>query len=182
MVCQPGEEPFLAVARALAPDLSDDAEEMRRLLAFHDPDMALAVAARWRGRWDEALLVVDQFEELFTLNPEPVRERFAELLRRLVDAAGVHVVLVLRDDFLLECHRHRRSRRSSAISPRSGRRPAEELRRALIEPAARRLSASRTRRWSTRWWGRWRGSGARCRCWRSRCRGCGSCGTGSGGC
>ncbi len=84
----------------------DDAEEMRRLLAFHDPDMALAVAARWRGRWDEALLVVDQLEELFTLNPEPVRERFVELLRRLVDAAGIHVVLVLRDDFLLECHRH----------------------------------------------------------------------------
>ncbi len=94
VVCQPGEEPFLAVARALAPDLLDDAEEMKRLLAFHDPDMALAVAARWRGQWDEALLVVDQFEELFTLNREPVRERFADLLRRLVDAAGIHVVLV----------------------------------------------------------------------------------------
>ncbi len=141
VVCQPGEEPFLDVARALAPDLMDDAEEMRRLLAFHDSDMALAVAARWRGRWDEALLVVDQFEELFTLNPEPVRERFAGLLRRLVDAAGIHVVLVLRDDFLLECHRYPQLEPIfsdlTPLGPPAGR----ELRRALTEPAARRLYA-----------------------------------------
>ncbi len=139
VVCKPGEDPLLAVARALAPDLMGDAEEMRRLLAFHDPDMALAVAARWRGRWDEALLVVDQFEELFTLNPEPVRARFAELLRRLVDAAGIHVVLVLRDDFLLACHRHPQLEPIfsdlTPVGPPAGR----ELRRALTEPAARRL-------------------------------------------
>jgi len=139
VVCKPGEDPLLALARALAPDLMDDAEEMRRLLAFHDPDMALAVAARWRGRWDEALLVVDQFEELFTLNPEPVRVRFAELLRRLVDAAGIHVVLVLRDDFLLACHHHPQLEPIfsdlTPVGPPAGR----DLRRALTEPAARRL-------------------------------------------
>ncbi len=139
VVCQPGEEPFLAVARALAPDLADDAGELRQLLAFHDPDIALAVAARWRGRWDEALLVVDQFEELFTLNPETVQERFVELLRRLVDAAGIHVALVLRDDFLLECHRH------PALDPIFGELtpvgppPGSELWKALSEPAARHL-------------------------------------------
>jgi DNA-binding winged helix-turn-helix (wHTH) protein/WD40 repeat protein len=139
VVCQPGEEPFLAVARALAPDVVGDAEEMRRLLAFHDLDVALGVAARWRGRWDEALLVVDQFEELFTLNPEPVRERFAELLRRLVDGAGIHVLLVLRDDFLLGCHRHPQLAPIfgdlTPIGPPAGR----ELRQAVTEPAARRL-------------------------------------------
>ena len=80
VACAPGDEPFLALARALAPDLAGDADEMRQLLAFHDPDVALAVTARWRGRWDRALVVVDQFEELFTLNPEPVRERFVDLL------------------------------------------------------------------------------------------------------
>jgi DNA-binding winged helix-turn-helix (wHTH) protein len=139
VVCQPGSEPFLAVARAMAPDLAGDAEEMRRLLAFHDPDMALAVAARWRGRWDEALLVVDQFEELFTLNQDPARERVAGLLRRLVDAAGIHVVLVLRDDSLIHCHRHRDLdpifRDLTPVAPPAGR----ELRRALCEAAARRL-------------------------------------------
>ncbi len=139
VVCKPGEDPLLAVARALAPDLMGDAEEMRRLLAFHDPDMALAVAARWRGRWDEALLVVDQFEELFTLNPEPVRVRFAELLRRLVDAAGIHVVLVLRDDFLLACHHHPQLEPIFSDLTPVGPPAGGELRRALTEPAARRL-------------------------------------------
>ena len=139
IVCQPGEDPVLAVARALAPDLAGDASELRQLLAFHDPDIALAVAARWRGRWDEALLVVDQFEELFTLNSEPVQERFVELLRRLVDAAGIHVAIVLRDDFLLECHSFPRlAPIFNQLTP-VGPPPAAELRRALTEPAARHL-------------------------------------------
>ena len=139
VVCTPGDEPFLAVARALAPDLTGDAEEMHHLLAIHDLDVALAVAARWRGRWDEALLVVDQFEELFTLSPEPIQERFVALLRRLVDAAGIHVVLVLRDDFLLECHRFRQLAPIFTELTPVGPPPAEELRRVLTEPAARHL-------------------------------------------
>ena len=139
IVCQPGEDPVLAVARALAPDLAGDASELRQLLAFHDPDIALAVAARWRGRWDEALLVVDQFEELFTLNSVAVQERFVELLRRLVDAAGIHVALVLRDDFLLECHRFPQlAPIFNQLTP-VGPPPAAELRRALTEPALRHL-------------------------------------------
>jgi len=139
VVCQPGEEPFLAVARALAPDLAGDAEEMRQLLAFHDLDVALAVSARWRSRWDEALLVVDQFEELFTLNPESVQARFVDLLRRLVDGAGIHVVLVLRDDFLLECHRHPKLAPIFNDLTPVGPPPGPELRRAITSPAARQL-------------------------------------------
>ncbi|PWB69545.1 MAG: hypothetical protein C3F15_14895 [Holophagae bacterium] len=138
LVCQPGEEPFLSVARTLAADLMDDAEEMRRLLAFQDPDVALAVAARWRGRWDEALLAVDQFEELFTLSTPRVQEEFVALLRRLVDGAGIHVVLVLRDDFLSECHRFAELepilKDLTLIGPPVG----AALRRALTEPAVRR--------------------------------------------
>ncbi len=141
VVCNPGEEPFLALARALAPDLAGDAEEMRQLLAFHDPDVALAVTARWRGRWDGALVVVDQFEEIFTLNPNTVRERFIDLLRRLTDATGVHIVLAMRDDFLLECHRY------SALAPvftdltPVGPPSRPGLCQALTEPAAARLFA-----------------------------------------
>ena len=40
---QPGEAPFLSLARALASDLADDADEIERLLAFEDPEVALAV-------------------------------------------------------------------------------------------------------------------------------------------
>ncbi len=137
VVCHPGDEPFMAVARALAPDLSGDAEEMHQLLGFRDPDTALAVTARWRGRWSEAMLVIDQFEELFTVTPEPVRAPFIGLLRRLVDAARVHVVLVLRDDFLLECHRSPELAPIFADLTPVGPPEGPELRRALIEPAAR---------------------------------------------
>ena len=47
--------------------------------------------------------IVDQFEELFTLNPPEVQERFAELLGRLALEADVHVLLSMRDDFLFYC-------------------------------------------------------------------------------
>jgi len=139
VVCTPGEDPSLAMARALAPDLAGDAQEMQSLLAFHNPDMALAVVSRWRGRWDEALIVIDQFEELFTLNSSEVQVEFVSLLRRLVDAAGTHVLLVLRDDFLVDCHRHPElAPIFSELTVVSA--PSEKgLRQALTQPAARRL-------------------------------------------
>mgnify|MGYP000694677089 CR=1 FL=1 len=73
---------------------------MRQLLAFHDLHVALAVSARWRGRFDEALVVVDQFEELFTLCPPEVRNRFAEILGRLA-RAGIDHLAVFVDHGLL---------------------------------------------------------------------------------
>jgi len=139
VVCHPGEAPVVELARALAPDLSGDVEEVRELPRFHDPDVALAVVSRWRARSDDALIVVDQFEELFTLNSPPVQDGFVALLRRLVDAAGVHAVLVLRDDFLFECHRfpvlEPILKDLTLVGPPVG----SALRRALTEPAARRL-------------------------------------------
>ena len=51
------------------------------------------------------LLVLDQFEEVFALNPPQTRTRFVDLVLRLVTEARVHAVLVLRDDFLWRCHR-----------------------------------------------------------------------------
>ncbi len=141
VICQPSEEPFLAVAQSLAPDLADDPDGLRKLLSFHDPEAALAVCSRWRARWDDALLVVDQFEELFTLNPEPVQRRFVELLRSLVDAAGIRVMLVMRDDFFFNCHHFRQLapvfNHLIPIGPPS----PDGLRRALTEPAARQRYA-----------------------------------------
>ncbi len=99
----PGEAPTLSLARALAPDHAGDPAAMARLLGFNDSDTALAVVSRWRGQFEEAVLVVDQFEELFTLNPPEAQASFIELLRRLVDAADVHLVLAMRDDYLYRC-------------------------------------------------------------------------------
>jgi len=82
-------------------------------------------------------VVVDQFEELFTLNPPSVQGRFAVLLGRLASEADVHVLISLRDDFLIRCHGH------EALSPifeelTPLKAPeGETLRRALVEPAAR---------------------------------------------
>ncbi len=137
VVCTPGEAPFLALAQVLAAEITGEADEVQQLLRFHDPDVAIAAVARWRGRCDEAMIVVDQFEELFTLNPRKTQARFIELLRRLVDAAGVHVVLAMRDDFLFECHGFRELepvfREITPLGPPDG----VNLRRAIVEPAAR---------------------------------------------
>ena len=137
VTCQPGDTPFLSLARALAPDFVGEVGEVRQLLGFADPDVALAMVSRWRGQFSEAVIVVDQFEELFTLNPPPVQDAFVALLRRLVDAADVHVVLVLRDDFFYECHRYQRAlapilKDLTLVGPLAG----ADLRTALVEPAA----------------------------------------------
>jgi WD40 repeat protein/DNA-binding winged helix-turn-helix (wHTH) protein len=134
----PGAAPLLSLAQALAPDFAGEVDEVQHLLGFQDSDVALGLVARWRGRFAEALVVVDQFEELFTLNPPEAQGSFIVLLRRLVDAADVHLVLVLRDDFLVRCHHHPQLAPIfsdlTPVAPPSD----QDLRRALVEPAARR--------------------------------------------
>jgi WD40 repeat protein/DNA-binding winged helix-turn-helix (wHTH) protein len=137
VVLTPGEAPLRSLAMALAPEFADDAEGVRQLLAGDDPDVALSLASRWRERWDEVLLVVDQFEELFTLVPAADRIALTDLLARLARAAGVHVLLVLRDDFLYACHEHAglapvfEGLTALAMLDREG------LQRAAVEPARR---------------------------------------------
>ena len=139
LVFSPGEDPAMSMARALAPDHTGDPSAVSRLVGFNDPDTALAVVSRWRGQFDGAVLIVDQFEELFTLNPPQVQARFVDLLRRLVDAADVHIVLAMRDDFLYRCLEFPQIapifKDLTPLAP-----PAPDaLRQALTEPAARRL-------------------------------------------
>ena len=111
LICQPGEAPFAALARALAPQFEGDAETISKLVDISDETAAVAVVSRWRGLHDQALLIVDQFEELFTLNPPEVQAPFAALIGRLARDVDVHVVLSMRDDFLYRCHEH------EALSP-----------------------------------------------------------------
>ena len=97
--------------------------------------MAVEVVRKWRRRRDEALLVVDQLEELFTLNPPEIQARFAALLGRLADEADVHIVLAMRDDFLIHCHEHEALApvfsELTPLLPPTG----DALRRAVVEPA-----------------------------------------------
>jgi serine/threonine protein kinase/WD40 repeat protein len=134
LVCTPGAAPFRGLAHALASELAGDAETVRELLRFDEPAVAFDVVSRWRKGHGEALLVVDQFEELFTLSPDEVQERFAGLLGRLAREADVHVLLSLRDDFLMKCADHAGIAKvfeSLAPLPALSR---EGLRRAIEEP------------------------------------------------
>ena len=148
----------------LAEEISGDAEAVRDLVRFEEPDVAVSLFTRWRQRHDEVLVVVDQFEELFTQNPPEVQERFADLLARLALEADVHVLLSMRDDFLFHCSTHDSAgadlQRDDAVEAplRIGSPP----RPGSSRPSSA-ATASRTKRWSTRWWLRWRVSGARCR-------------------
>jgi WD40 repeat protein len=135
VVCTPGTAAMASLARPMARELAGDAELMERLLSFDDPDVAVEVYSTWRRKHPQALLVVDQFEELFTLNPPETQARVAELLGRLVLEADVCVVLSLRDDFLMRC------RDLDALRPIFSELTAlptlagPELRRALVQPA-----------------------------------------------
>jgi WD40 repeat protein/tRNA A-37 threonylcarbamoyl transferase component Bud32 len=135
LTCTPTDQPFTALAQALAPEMVRDSEAVRLLPRFEDPDTAILLARRWRRRHEHALLVVDQAEELFTLSGIDVQRRYTELLGRLVLEADVHVVLSLRDDFLLQCQAFEDLRpifsELTPLTPPLG----SALRRALVQPA-----------------------------------------------
>jgi serine/threonine protein kinase/WD40 repeat protein len=137
IVATPGGAPMRALAQALVEALPSDADTMKQLLGFDDPDVAFAMVKKWRETHLEALLVLDQFEELFTLNPPEVQERFAGLLGRLAREADVHVLLSMRDDFLMRCHEQEALvevfEHLTPLGPLS----EEGTRRALEEPAKR---------------------------------------------
>jgi WD40 repeat protein len=131
----PGTRPFQFLAQALAPSLAGDAQAVQSLLRFEDPEIAVPLVARWRQRHEQALVVVDQFEELFTLNPPEVKEAFARFLGRLVLEADVQVLVAMRDDFLFHCHAHEAL--APILSDLTLLGPLSEsgLRRALVQPA-----------------------------------------------
>ena len=135
LVCTPGTAPLQQLGQCLAPHLAGDPEALRLLVRFDDPEAALALLARWRRGYVATVVIVDQFEELFTLNPPECQARFAALLGRLAAEADVRVVLSMRDDFLMRCHEHEGLRPVFEglvpLAAPSG----DALRRALVEPA-----------------------------------------------
>ena len=119
----------------MIPELSGDPEGLELLLRIEEPDAAVAAFTRWRRRHEHALLVLDQFEELFTQSPAEVQAAFAALIGRLALDADVHVLLSLRDDFLFRCHAHEALQpllsELTLLGPPTG----AALRRALVQPA-----------------------------------------------
>ena len=137
LVSTPGHAPFAGLARSLAPAFAGNPEAVQQLLEFHVPEQALALVARWRERANHALIVVDRFEELFTLRGVETQARFADLLGRMTRLEGVHLLLSVRDDFLFSCHGHPPlAPIFDGIVP-LGPLDGEALRRAVVEPASR---------------------------------------------
>ena len=135
LVATPGQAPFGSLARALAPFFSGDTEAVQQLLDVHIPETAVGLVQRWRQRADHGLIVVDQFEELFTLNGEDTQHHFAGLLGKLSAIDGVHVLLSTRDDFFFSCHRLAPLAEVFQDVTPLGPLSADGLRRALVEPA-----------------------------------------------
>ncbi len=135
VVISPGKRPFRALAHALAPAFAGDAGAIQELLRFDEADTAVSLVARWRRRHEQAIVIVDQFEELFTLCAEEVQAAFADLLGRLVLEADTHVAVSLRDDFLVHCAAHEALRPAFADLTVLGPLSEGALRRALVQPA-----------------------------------------------
>ena len=135
ILCEPGDKPVAAFGQALAPKLLYDKEAVSQFVRFDEPEVAVSLFRRFRERHSDVLVILDQFEELFTLSPPEVQSRFAELLGRLAIEADIHVLLSMRDDFLFHCHDHPPlSPIFSELTP-LGPPTGDALRRALVQPA-----------------------------------------------
>ncbi len=122
---RPGMQPFRSLAGSLAPLMSPDLDETGRLVqarklaeALHSGDLPLADAMehvlKKQPQGQCLLLVVDQFEELYTLCPEQeVRYRFLDELLAVLEAADAPpeprcvLLLTMRADFMGRALAHR---------------------------------------------------------------------------
>jgi hypothetical protein len=106
---KPGSAPFHQLAAALVSTWSTNADAGTQILRSEEVGAALSDGkarieafipkALEATRADRLLIVVDQFEELFTLTPEPLRQRFVEAILASAETAPVAVVFTLRADF-----------------------------------------------------------------------------------
>ena len=135
----------------------------------------LALAERRAG--ERALVLVDQFEEVFTLCHDDAQRRqlFANLLYAATAPGGRGVVIVtMRADFYARCAAYPElAQLLTAQQMLVGPMDADGLRQAIEEPA-RASGWSSSRGWRRRSSTTSRPSRARCRCSSTRCSSCGS--------
>lgn len=135
VIFYPGGSPVANLQQSLAPLLSQDDEGQSRMIHFEKPDTAIWILKRLRQSFSEFVLIVDRFEELFTLSTYEVQSQFAEFLARATLEANVRILLVMRDDFFTLCKEHPALApifsEPTAMLPLSG----ASLRRALVQPA-----------------------------------------------
>jgi len=107
LIIKPDEDadgnPFTPLATALSPFLAPqwDRPKLKRTLCYDPSSIGKHIdsALRRLPGSVEFVLVVDQFEELFTTVEEAHRPRFAELLGHVLSHPRARVVLTVRSDF-----------------------------------------------------------------------------------
>lgn len=152
--CRPGGQPFQALAATLLPLLAPQSSEIDRLIetrklatAWHEGDLTLLPTVERtlevHPERRRLLLVIDQFEELYTLCPEATeRQRFLDLLLAAVQAEEISPVpplvllLTLRADFMGQALAYRPfadalQEGAMMLGPMN----RDELRVAIAEPA-----------------------------------------------
>ena len=135
LVATPGNQPMMTLGLALADQLVGDRGATRDLLRFEELDVAVSLISRWRQQHDQALIILDQFEELFTQNAPEVQGRFVDLLSRMALESDVHILLSMRDDFLFHCHDFEPLAPLFSEMTPLGPPKGTALRRAIVQPA-----------------------------------------------
>lgn len=148
---RPGDRPFRTLAGTLMPHLEPNLSETDRLVEVQKLAEALKTGAldlsdvigrihHKTAEFSQVLLVVDQFEELYTLGgDDSERQKWLDgLLGTLKTIASLTVVLTLRADFLGHTLSYRPlADRLQNADVKLGPMNREELQRAIAEPAAR---------------------------------------------
>ncbi|MFD3482260.1 NACHT and WD repeat domain-containing protein [Streptomyces sp. NPDC058665] len=139
IVLTPGSEPLHALAAGIASLTGSETGDVAAELVA-DPRKALAGLSSPERPGDGAVIVVDQFEELFTVcTDERQRRTFIEVLDSLSEVREGRAALVvvgLRADFYTRCVDHPRLRAALEDSPLVvGPMSEAELRQAIVYPA-----------------------------------------------
>ncbi len=146
---RPGSDPFQSLAEALGSTGSEgNAAEQSRLkvlklaVSFQQDEQALqnAIADQNQQKKGRLLLIIDQFEELYTLCPFEERQPFVNLLLNAVQFAPAFTLLItLRADFYGEALSDRRlSDALQAGGYNLGPMNKAELECAITQPAAKK--------------------------------------------
>ncbi len=132
----PGPHPFAALARAVGQQL-EPSHHQQESVDLEQQEVAIERIANWRQRHRHALLIVDQFEELFTQSTDETQTRFADFLGRLPIEADTFVLLSMREDFLYHCQPYEPLAPVFTELMPLGALSGNSLRRALVQPALR---------------------------------------------
>ncbi|GAB3460826.1 nSTAND1 domain-containing NTPase [Actinophytocola sediminis] len=142
VVMTPGQQPIQECATWLADITGAPAEQVVAELTADPRGMDRMLRSAFPGAEDELVLVVDQFEEVFTrCAQEADRATFIAMLTRVTDdqAGPVRVVLGVRADFAARCAEYPELATAMRHTPVSvGSLSQEELRQAIISPARER--------------------------------------------